>query len=238
VVSNSVSKPEKQTSVSSRKRTQALGISAISTFKPDWILGNDWFESIPRKFAKHTGILERPVSEVDEVSLAVEAVNNLVAEYSVDLKQCAAVIFSSPSFVPLPIAKVYLDEQRATNENLDDAAQQFVDKANLQPRQLLIDSTYCAGYATALSRVLDSYESAFDLAEDEFVLVVTASRISRITDYSCRQTAGLFGDLATATVVSRMDSEIYPVHFQLLDASVELQPTNRPFFNFLKRQDV
>ena len=32
--------------------------------------------------------------------------------------------------------------------------------------------------------------------------MVTASRISRITDYGCKQTAALFGDLATATLLA------------------------------------
>jgi 3-oxoacyl-[acyl-carrier-protein] synthase-3 len=85
-----------------------------------------------------------------------------------------------------------------------------------------------------LRRVLPRIE----LRHNQFVLVVTASRISRITDYSCRQTAGLFGDLATATLLSRTDSLKYPVHFEVLHAAAEKRPVDGVFFDFHLRSGV
>src|SRR5262245_12961376 len=72
-----------------------MGISAIATYEPAWILPNDWFEGvIPRKFVHHTGIEARPISQEDEVTMAVRAVKNLQREVGCDLTDCAAVVFA------------------------------------------------------------------------------------------------------------------------------------------------
>jgi 3-oxoacyl-[acyl-carrier-protein] synthase III len=215
-----------------------IGVSAVSTFQPPWILPNEWFETIGRKFVKHTGILQRPISMEDEVELAIHATENLMRETGCDLRNCVGLVFTSPSFVPMPVARRYMDKDRAQQEQLDLAAARFVERMGIQPRQLIAVNNYCAGYATALSTVIETINPAIDLQPNEFILVLTASRISRITDYSCRQSSALFGDLATATVISRLDSTKYPVHFELLGAHVEQKPTNRPFFQFSLRKEV
>jgi 3-oxoacyl-[acyl-carrier-protein] synthase-3 len=215
-----------------------IGISAISTFQPPWILPNDWFASMARKFVKHTGILQRPVSMEDEVSLAMHAAENLMRKTGGDKQSCAAVVFTSPSFVPMPVALEYMDNEQAEKEQLDLAAECFVEQMKIQPRKVMASNTYCAGYATALSTVIEKIHPTIDLQPDEFILVLTASRISRITDYACQQSSALFGDLATATMISRLDSFRYPVHFELLGAKVEAKSTSRPFFDFSLRQEV
>src|SRR5580765_1495733 len=91
-----------------------LGISSIATYEPPWALGNDWFgDRIPRKFLHHTGIESRLISLEDEVTMGVQAVRNLQRETGCDLKDCVAMVFVSPSFVPLTIARRYLDRERA-----------------------------------------------------------------------------------------------------------------------------
>ena len=225
-------------SKSRTRRPASIGISAISTFRPPWQLPNEWYESIPRKFVKHTGILSRPVSAEDEVSLAVHATENLIQETGCDLDQCAAVVFTSPSFVPMMFARKHMDVHQARREQLNRAARRFVNKLEIQPRRVMATNTFCAGYARALAIVLDKINPVIDLQPNEFIMVVTSSRISRITDYSCRETGALFGDFSTATLISRIDSEQYPVHFELLDAKVERKPTNRPFFRFSCREQV
>ena len=219
-------------------RPTSIGISAVSTFQPPWILPNAWFESIARKFVKHTGILQRPVSLEDEVALAAHATENLMRETAGDLQNCAAVVFTSPSFVPMPVALKYMDQEQAEKEQLDLAAKNFVEQMEMRPRMVMASNTYCAGYATALSTVIETINPKIDLQRDEFILVLTASRISRITDYACKQSSALFGDLATATMISRLDSHRYPVHFELLGANVETTSTNRPFFEFSLKQEV
>ncbi len=216
----------------------SIGISAISIFQPPWNLPNEWFETIPRKFVKHTGILSRPVSIEDEVTLSIHATEHLIRDTECDMRNCAGVVFTSPSFVPMPVACKYMDENQAKNEAMDAAAERFVQRIGFQPRKIAVTNTYCAGFASAMSIVMDDIIPAIDLQTDEFVLVLTASRISRITDYACRQSSALFGDLATATMISRMDSDTHPVHFELLGAHVQLVPTNRPFFQFALRHQV
>ena len=96
-----------------------IGISAIATYEPPWVLGNDWFgDTIPRKFVHHTGIESRPISLEDEVTMAVRVVRNLQREIGCDLNDCAALVFVSPSFVPLAAARRLLDPERAEQERL------------------------------------------------------------------------------------------------------------------------
>ena len=76
------------------------------------------------------------------------------------------------------------------------------------------------------------------LGTDQFLLVVTSSRISRITDYSCKQTAALFGDLATATLIAPTASRKYPTHFDILYANAQKQKADSPYFDFHLRQNV
>lgn len=215
-----------------------LGISAVSTFRPPHQLSNDWFDAMPRKFVKHTGIHSRPVSEEDEVTQAMRATEQLMKETRCDLSKCAAVVFTSPSFVPMHLARKHLDPQEARNEQLSRAAWQFVNEMKMTPRRVQATNTFCAGYARALELVLHKINPTLDLQSDEFILVLTSSRISRITDYSCPTSGALFGDLATATLIARTDSQTHPVHFDLLDARVDHYPTNRPFFKFQRKEQV
>jgi 3-oxoacyl-[acyl-carrier-protein] synthase III len=97
---------------------------------------------------------------------------------------------------------------------------------------------YCSGYTRALALVLNRWLPRLKLRPDQFVLVVTATRISQITDYSCNQTGGLFGDLATATLLAPKGSHKYPVRFELLYASAEKQPTPDVYFNYEMRTGV
>ena len=89
-----------------------IGISAISAYEPPGVLDNDWFDgAISRKFVQHTGIRSRRISWEGEVAMGVRAAANLRDEAGCDLRDCAAVVFVSPSFVPLAVAKKHLAER-------------------------------------------------------------------------------------------------------------------------------
>src|SRR5262245_21727145 len=91
------------------KAPPAIGIAAIATYEPPWTLSNEWFaDAIPRKFVHHTGIEARAISHEDEVTLAVRAAKELQRETSIDFRDCAAVVFASPSFIPLAVARAHL----------------------------------------------------------------------------------------------------------------------------------
>ena len=69
-------------------------------------------------------------------------------------------------------------------------------------------------------------------------MVVTASRISRITNYGCKQTAPLFGDMGTVTILAPTGSEKYPVHFELVHARAGMQTAERVFFDYHVQENV
>jgi 3-oxoacyl-[acyl-carrier-protein] synthase III len=216
-----------------------LGIAAIATYEPPWVLSNAWFgETIPRKFVHHTGIESRSISLEDEVTMGVRVVRNLRRETGCDLKDCAALVFVSPSFVPLSVARRYLDPQHAEQERLWRAAKQLVRRLGMTDCHATGLNWFCSGYSKALAVVTRRIFPRARLSQDQFLLVVTASQISRITDYGCQQTAGLFGDLATATMLTRTDCRQHPVHFEILHADAEKQPADAPFFDFHWQQNV
>ena len=69
-------------------------------------------------------------------------------------------------------------------------------------------------------------------------MITTHSRISRITDYGCKQTGPLFGDLATATIVSPIGSERNPVHFEVVFAAAGMEAAESVLFNYDLRENV
>lgn len=216
-----------------------LGIAAIATFEPNWLLGNDWFaEWLPRKFVHHTGIQARLVSSHDEVSMAVKAVRNLQRDTGCDLRDCAAIVFASPSFVPLSVARKHLTPDHVQQERLMPAAHRLASELSVDRCPVYGLNWFCSGYSKSLAVVRQRIVPMLGLEKNQFVLVVTASRISRITDYDCAQTGPLFGDMATATLLSRTDSPKYPVHFKLLYARAEKLPAPGVYFDFAMRENV
>ena len=86
---------------------------------------------------------------------------------------------------------------------------------------------FCCGYSRGLELVQERWAQRLTLGRDETILVVVATRISRITDYGCSKTGGLFGDMASATLLSPLASRRHPVHFRLVHARAERQPAER-----------
>ena len=76
------------------------------------------------------------------------------------------------------------------------------------------------------------------LRPHQFILVVTANRTSQIVDFGCKQTAPVFGDMAQATLLARIDSVQHPVHFALVHATAENRPVHGVFFDFQWRENV
>ena len=86
-----------------------LGIAAIALHQPSWELENAWFgDSMPRKFAHHTGIEARAISLDDEVTMGLHAVRQLQRETGCNLADCRGIVFVSPSFIPPSIARRHL----------------------------------------------------------------------------------------------------------------------------------
>ena len=218
---------------------QAIGISAIAAYKPPWMLGNEWFsEILPRKFVQHTGILSRHISTEDEVALGIRAVESLQRESHCDVQDCAAVVFVSPSIVHASVARECLDEQQVWLKSINRAAQEFARRLGIPAARAYGINWGCSGYSKAFSIVQRRILPSVRLRPNQFVMVATASRISRITDYACKQTAPLFGDLATATMLSPTGSEKYPVRFELVLATARMQAAERVFFDYHVQENV
>ncbi|MEX2174644.1 MAG: 3-oxoacyl-[acyl-carrier-protein] synthase III C-terminal domain-containing protein [Pirellulaceae bacterium] len=216
-----------------------LGISAIALHEPAWVLANDWFAgTMPRKFVHHTGIETRAVSAEDEVTMAVRAVKNLQRQAVCDLADCRGVVFASPSFIPLRIARQHLPGEQVRGERLKRAARRLVRRLGMPDCPAIGINWFCSGYSRAMAIAIRRLVPALDLQPDQFVLLVTSSRISRITDYACPQTGALFGDMATATLLAPADSQRYPAHFEVLYAQAHKQPADGVFFDFQMRQNV
>ncbi len=220
-------------------RTAGIGIAAISIHSPDWELENGWFgETMPRKFAHHTGIEARGVSCEDEVTMGLRAVRQLAGETGCDLAACRGLLFVSPSFIPPSVARRHLPPAAVAAERPGDAARRLVHALGLPRCRAAGLNWFCCGYSRGLAFVQRRWAPRLDLRDDGFVIVVVATRISRITDYGCGQTAGLFGDMASATLVAPLASRRHAVHFEIVHARAERRPAERPYFDFHVRDEV
>jgi len=217
----------------------SLGIAAIAIHEPAWRLDNAWFgDALPRKFTHHTGIEARGISADDEVAMGLEAVRRLQRETGCDLARCRGLVFVSPSFVPASVARRSLPPDRVAAERPGRAARDLSRRLGLRHSRTIGLNWFCCGYSRALDLVRRRWAPRLALDADDFLLVVVATRISRITDYSCAQTAGLFGDMASATLLATPASRRHPVHFELVHAAAEKVPTDKPAFDFHVRHDL
>ena len=216
-----------------------LGIAAISIHQPAWQVENGWFgDTIPRKFTQHTGIEARAISLDDEVTMGIHAVRRLQLETGCHLADCRGVVFVSPSFIPPSVARRYLAPHEAARERPGRAARQLARELGLRRCRSIGLNWFCCGYSRAFSVVSRRWAPRLSLERDEFLLVVVASRISRITDFACTTTGGLFGDMASATILAPTASRRYPVHFDVVRAHAGKQPVDRPAFDFHLRPQV
>jgi 3-oxoacyl-[acyl-carrier-protein] synthase III len=216
-----------------------LGIAAIALHQPAWELENAWFgDSMPRKFAHHTGIEARAISLDDEVTMGLHAVRQLQRETGCHLAGCRGLVFVSPSFIPPSIARRHLQPAQVANERPSRAARQLAQGLGMRRCRTIGLNWFCCGYSRAFSLICRRLAPRLGMRSDEFLLVVAATRISRITDYSTPQTAGLFGDMASATLLAPAKSRKHPVHFEIVHANAEKQPAERSAFDFHLRPRV
>jgi 3-oxoacyl-[acyl-carrier-protein] synthase III len=216
-----------------------LGISAIAVHQPAWQLDNGWFGgSMPRKFAHHTGIEARGISLDDEITMGLHAVRRLKATTGCDLAGCRGIVLVSPSFIPAGVARRHLPPDRVAAERPGRAARELVRALGLRRCRAIGMNWFCCGYARALDVVVNRWAPRLPLDDDGFLLVVVATRISRITDYSCPQTGGLFGDMASATLLSPATSRRHPPHFLVRHAAAARRPAERPVFDYHLRSGV
>lgn len=221
------------------RRLPPIGIAAIAIHEPPWTLRNDWFgDTLPTKFVRHTGIESRRVSVEDEVTMAVQAVENLVRETALRMNDCVGVVFTASSLLPDSIRQRYGSREVPKRESLEGGAREFLRRSRIESARLATVNWGCSGYAKAMAVACNKMLPSIALGKNECILLVTVNRTSSILDFSCRQTAGLFGDFAQATLLARCDSDRYPAHFEVLLALAETRPVDGVFFEFHERENV
>lgn len=136
---------------------------------------------------RRTGVKERRIAEEDEFSsdLAIKAVQNLIEKYNVridDVDMIIVTTFTPDHLTPTVSAVVqgYFNITQAGTMDINSG---------------------CAGFVYALS-VADSLITAGHCNK---ILVISSEAVSKIIDYSDRNTCILFGDAAVATLIERTD---------------------------------
>jgi 3-oxoacyl-[acyl-carrier-protein] synthase III len=222
-----------------RELSETVGISAIATYEPPWLLTNEWFNGVlSLKFVEHTGILARRISLEDEVTMGIRAVENLRSQTGCDLRNCVAVVFAGSSLIHGYVARRYLSNAQVQREDFGTVARQFVQRLSIPSACVFGINWGCSGYARAMQIAARFASRRPRLREDQFILVVTVNRTSKITDYGCKVTAPIFGDFAQATLVGGSENERYPVALALVYAAAERQAADSIFFNYHLRENV
>lgn len=138
---------------------------------------------------RRTGVRERRLAEKDEFAsdLAIKAVENLIEKYNVEINDVDMVIvttFTPDHFTPTVSALVqgHFGMEKAGTMDLNAA---------------------CTGFVYGLC-VADSLITA---GHSNKVLVIASEVISKVVDYSDRNTCVLFGDAAVAMLLERTNEK-------------------------------
>ena len=164
--------------------------------------------------------------------MGVRAVENLRKETQCNLDDCVAVVFVASSLVPPAVAGTSPNRRQIARKYRQAAAKQFCRRLGLPAIPVFSINWGCSGYSRAMDIVHRFILPAMPLRPNQFILVVTVNRTSKIVDFGCRQTAPVFGDMAQATLLARVDSTQHPVHFALLHATAENQPADARLLRF------
>lgn len=163
-------------------------ISALGTYVPTKRLSNADFEKMvdtsDEWIVQRTGIRERRIADENQFAsdLAVEAVKDMVQNYSVNLDEIDFIIVTT-----------------STPENaFPSVASQVQAKLGLPSSVGAMDITAaCAGFLYALHLANGLVSSGLHRK----VLVIAAETLSKIVDYTDRTTCILFGDAAGVVLV-------------------------------------
>jgi 3-oxoacyl-[acyl-carrier-protein] synthase III len=225
---------------------QRIGMAAIGRCSHDslYALPNKWFEDrglIGKRFTHYTGIQRRWISTVDEVDLASQAIDDVLQKTAFPRDRIVALVFISNSFVPVEYADLMLDDARAQTNRIDVAAQKVADRARLtwlQPSRILSAHWGCSGFPRAMMLIQEDLLQRMQLGEEDAIIVVAATRTSRITDYEDRVSSPLLGDYATATLITRLDSRLLPARYELIAAMTGVQQVPQINFGHEWRRNV
>ena len=85
---------------------------------------------------------------------------------------------------------------------LEETAQDVAAELGLSPGQARGVNSGCSGYVKGWEAIQTELADALGTSRDRFILLLTASRHSKFIDFAASDTGALFGDFATATLVT------------------------------------
>jgi 3-oxoacyl-[acyl-carrier-protein] synthase III len=219
--------------------SQAFGIAEIEVYDPP-SLPNEWFETRglidnAKRYAKKRGIESRGVSSESEVTMARRAILQMRERTGLDLRRCAGLVFASTSLVPH--ADGWREDHRAALGGLEEAGEELSQAEGIDPKRVAVANFGCTGFIRSIEKARDQF-FAKGIKDDEFILLATASRPSKHTDYADKATGSILGDAASATVLSPAGSAAYPPYALVREAQTTVVPTETPMFTYEWRQDV
>ena len=170
-----------------------IEIEAISSCVPKQIIKNDFFSDLLegkdlRMFEKTVGIYERRWSDDDVTAsdLAFKAIENLFISTDIDKDDIKCLLFvSQTSDYKIPFTSNILQDRLGLSNDL----------------MCLDINAGCAGFIQGIST---AYSILNSLADGK-VLLVIAETLSKILSPNDRSTTMLFGDAASALIISKSE---------------------------------
>lgn len=194
-----------------------------------------------KRFTFYTGIRQRWISRVSEIELAAQAIDNVLTKANYPRENVAAMVFVSNSFVPVEIADLLLDNPQAQANRIDVAAHRVAESAklaSLQTENILPVHWGCSGFTRAMTLIQDDLLQRFHLGPNEAIIVAAATRTSRVTDYEDRVSSPIFGDYATATLITRVDNPQLKPRYELVAAMTGIKDVPDINFGHAWKNDV
>jgi len=165
-------------------------ISAFGSYVPEKVLTNNELEKMVETsdewIVQRTGIIERRIADKEEFvsDMAVKAVEDLVERFSVDINDIDLIIVATitPDYITPSVSAV------------------IHGRMNFPESTGVIDlNAACSGFVYAL-QVANAMVTS---GQCNRALVISSEVLSKITDYTDRNTCILFGDGAGAALVER-----------------------------------
>ncbi|HKD38176.1 MAG TPA: hypothetical protein VKB78_15290 [Pirellulales bacterium] len=132
--------------------------------------------------------------------------------------------------------------------SLEDTAIAVAREISLPPTHVRGLNWGCSGYVRAWQTLEDELLPMSRATPEQFFLLVTVGRTSKFTDFGAADTGALFGDFATATLITHRENPVHPPRLMLRHASTALAETRslspdaallgEALFDYERRTDV
>lgn len=212
----------------------SLALGESSVFTPECTLPSQWFidrQVFSERFIDATGIVSRHISSLDELEMAKKAVESLRNVSHFDASKCAAIVVASSSLSSRDkgLYELRTDEiQGALFEQwprvsaLAEALRHEINP-RLKDDCAIGINWGCNGFVRGVE-ILRDMHALEPLRDGQFYLLITANRLSSRVNFGS-PTSGLFGDSATATMITGFKDTAYDPKFLVHYAHAEPRGT-------------